>query len=150
MWGHGHDRQMVPRPDIHLQHFDPTYAYTRRHFAELWERYEGPIFVFDLIRQTEQRRKRETILGHGLSEAVTELRKQFERDAHPLRDGLRYVPFDFKKESKRKGGDLLQTVERIAAHFAAENGFFCSRRQPRHLRTPEPLPAAVTPAEEEA
>ena len=47
---------MVPRPDIHLQHFDPTYEYTRRHFMELWERYEGPIMVFDLIRQFEKRK----------------------------------------------------------------------------------------------
>lgn len=31
--------------------------------------------------------------------------------------GLRYVPFDFKKESKRKGGDVLATVEAIAAHM---------------------------------
>ena len=89
-------------------------------------------------------------MGRGLSEAVTELRLRFEREIHPLKDGLRYVPFDFKKESKRKGGDLLQTVERIASHFAAETGFFCSRPQPRHLRAPQPLPPPISPAEEEA
>ena len=30
------------------------------------------------------------------------------REAHPLAGGIRYVPFDFKKESKRKGGNVLQ------------------------------------------
>ena len=51
MWGHGFEKTVVPRPDIHLQHFDPLYEYTRRHFDELWERYTGTVVVFDLIRQ---------------------------------------------------------------------------------------------------
>ena len=36
--------------------------------------------------------------------------------------GVRYVPFDFKKESKRKGGDVLAAMERIAAHMVSGAG----------------------------
>lgn len=86
-----------------------------RHFDELYERYHGPVFVFDLIRQAE-RRARETTLGKGLGEALQALSMRMRREAHPLEGGIRYVPFDFKKESKRKGGDVLQSVEKIAAY----------------------------------
>ena len=55
-----------------------------------------------------ERRARETLLGAALCEAIAALQKRLEREAHPYRDGLRYVPLDFKKESKRKGVDLLQ------------------------------------------
>ena len=52
VWNHAVDKHIVvPRPDIHLQRIDPGFEYTRRHFAELHERYGGRIFVFDLIRQ---------------------------------------------------------------------------------------------------
>ena len=68
------------------------YEYTRRHFIDLWERYEGPIVVFDLIRQIENKRKRETKLGDGLKEAITELVAQLEREQHPLASGLRCMP----------------------------------------------------------
>ena len=114
-WGHGEQqRHMVPRPDIHLQSIDPTYTYTLRHFTDVHQRYGGPIFVFDLIRQAE-RRWREKILGRGLADALASLHDRMRREGHPLREGgVRYVPFDFKKESKRKGGDVLQAVERIS------------------------------------
>ena len=41
------------------------------------------------------------------------------------------MPFDFKAESKRKGADVLQTVERIAAEMVQMTGFFCSMRNAR-------------------
>ena len=66
-----------------------------------YERYGGPILVFDLIRQVEKR-PRETVLGAALAEAVAALQQQLRREGHPLHTGLRHVPFDFKKESKRK------------------------------------------------
>ena len=40
---------------------------------------------------------------------------RLEREQHPLAGGLRYVPFDFKRESKKKGVDVLQTLERVRA-----------------------------------
>ena len=55
-----------------------------------------------------------SLLGRGLTDALTVLEERMRREGHPLAGGLKYVPFDFKKESKRKGGDVLQTVERIA------------------------------------
>ena len=126
-WGHGEQqRHMVPRPDIHLQSIDPTYTYTLRHFTDVHQRYGGPIFVFDLIRQAE-RRWREKILGRGLADALASLHDRMRREGHPLREGgVRYVPFDFKKESKRKGGDVLQAVENLAGEMIRETGFFSS------------------------
>lgn len=38
VWGHGDQKHMVPRPDIHLQRIDPAYEFTQRHFDELYER----------------------------------------------------------------------------------------------------------------
>lgn len=67
------------------------YECTRRHFVELYERYGGPILVFDLIRQVEKR-PRETVLGAALAEAITALRQQLRREGHPLHAGLRHAP----------------------------------------------------------
>ena len=125
LWGHGDQKHMVPRPDIYVQSTDPSYEYTLRHFSELHQRYDGPVYVFDLIRQAE-RRSRETLLGRGLSNALVALDDRMHRQGHPLAGGLRYIPFDFKRESKRKGGDVLRAVERIAAHMVRETGFFSS------------------------
>ena len=89
VWGHGDQKHMTTvRPDIYLQRMDPTYQFTMNHFDDLYERYAGPIFVFDLVRQAE-RRQRETILGQGLSDALTTLQAQMRRAAHPL-DRLRH------------------------------------------------------------
>ena len=45
-----------------------------------------------------ERRPRETLLGRGLTDALAALEARLRREAHPLaRDGLKYVPFDFKK-----------------------------------------------------
>ena len=55
------------------------YECTRRHFVELYERYGGPILVFDLIRQVEKR-PRETVLGAALAEAITALQQQLRRE----------------------------------------------------------------------
>lgn len=55
VWGHGEQKHMVPRPDIHLQELDPTYESTLRHLDEVWKRYgHGPVIVFDLIRQVRR------------------------------------------------------------------------------------------------
>jgi hypothetical protein len=145
---------MVPRPDIHLHKIDPRHEFTFRHFEELHERYGGPVFVFDLIRQHEKR-ARETTLGKGLAEALEALQMRLRREGHPLE--LRYVPFDFKKESKRKGGDVLQSIEKIAAHLTEEIGFFSTVPPPQlgaaGAGMPSrllPLPLPESPAEKEA
>ena len=38
VWGHGDQKHMVPRPDIHLQAIDPTFEYTQRHLNDLHDR----------------------------------------------------------------------------------------------------------------
>ena len=101
-----------------------------------------------LILQAE-RRPRELVLGEGLAQAIDALQRRLDREGHaqvvPIlraiymrllthftscgdtpdslasqRDGLRHVPFDFKRESKRKGGDIMGTIERIAAHMVLQ------------------------------
>jgi hypothetical protein len=116
------------------------YDFTLRHFSELHQRYGGPLFVLNLIRQHEKK-PREAILGQGLSHAMEALQARLEREQHPLAGGLRYVPFDFKRESKKKGVDVLQTLERVAEHIVHLTGFFCSTA---HLAPPPltPLPPA--------
>eukprot|EP00962_Isochrysis_galbana_P003397 scaffold949_cov74-Isochrysis_galbana.AAC.2 len=55
---------------------------------------------------------------HTVLRPFTPTQASLSREGHPMcASGLRYVPFDFKKESKRKGGDVLATVEAIAAHM---------------------------------
>lgn len=125
LWGHGDQKHMVPRPDIHLQLIDPSYEYTLRHFSDLHRRYGSPIYVFDLIRQAE-RRSRETLLGLGMNDAISALEQRMRRQGHPLAGNLKYIPFDFKRESKLKGGDVLQAVDHIAKHMVRETGFFSS------------------------
>jgi len=94
-----------------------------------------------------KRRPRELVLGEGLAQAIDALQRRLDREGHaqvvPIlrgsyararftscgltpdllssqRDGLRHVPFDFKRESKRKGGDIMGTIERIAAHMVLQ------------------------------
>ena len=38
VWGHGEQKHMVPRPDIHLQQIDPMYELTYKHFNDLYQR----------------------------------------------------------------------------------------------------------------
>lgn len=38
VWGHGEQKHMVPRPDIHLQSIDPRYEWTLRHLNDLHAR----------------------------------------------------------------------------------------------------------------
>lgn len=42
-------------PDIVLQQFDPLYAATARHFADLGARYGHPCVVLNLLRAKERR-----------------------------------------------------------------------------------------------
>ena len=57
----------------------------------------------------------------------------------------RYVPFDFKKESKRKGSDVLAAVERLALHMVRQLGFFCTAPPQRRLLPPVPPPPPGAP-----
>lgn len=147
VWGHGDLKVIVPRPDISIQTADPTYDATLRHFEGLWQEYGGPVLVFDLVRQVE-RRPRELLLGQALSAAVAELNRRLEREGHAHAGHLRHIPYDFKKESKRKGSDAFDAIERLAEHFLARTGFFCSA--PTHPRAQSgtlPLPLSTAEAE---
>ena len=142
LWSHGEQKHVVPRPDIHVQHIDPTYQCTYKHVAELYERYGGPIFALSLIRQWEKRPREvrhmrartatrtrhvvttalgslwQMLLGDGYADACRVVQARMRREGHACSGELRYVPFDFKRESKRKGGDIVRVLERLAAHMA--------------------------------
>ena len=53
----------MPKPPIVLNRVDPMYKATQAHFADLMERYGGPIVVLDLVKQSEKR-EREVIVGN--------------------------------------------------------------------------------------
>ena len=131
VWGHGEQKHMVPRadihlstspsspsparqpslqvprPDIHLQQIDPAYDYTYAHFDDLYVRYGGPVFILDLVRQVEKR-PRETLLGHGLSDALA-----------------------FLAQAKVAGREQLPQL-RAAIHQITEP--FADRRAPTHSK----------------
>jgi hypothetical protein len=44
-----------PTPDIIIQQYDPLYAATARHFADLGARYGHPVVVLNLLRAKERR-----------------------------------------------------------------------------------------------
>lgn len=121
LWGHAEGPVVAPRPDILLFSFDPMYEHTHAHLARLAEEYGQPVVIFSLIRQFE-RRPRETFLGPVFSEALRQLQDQAARDSKDL--SLTYVPLDYKRESQRKGVDMLALLAQYTEPMAAHTGHF--------------------------
>ena len=81
----------IPKPPILVNRIDPSYLATQGHFADLMCRYGEPLIVLDLVKQNE-RRKRESLIGAALREAVNVVNENIPLDAQ-----IRYCALDFSR-----------------------------------------------------
>ena len=110
----------IPKPPIVLNRVDPTYAATRKHFADLFERYGSPLIVLNLVKQSEKR-EREVIVGDEFRKAVLYINNFMPPDHR-----IRYVALDYSRMSKQKGQNVLQALDEVAIWSLKQTGFFCS------------------------
>jgi hypothetical protein len=84
-----------PKPPVTLSHFDPLYHATALHFGQLMTRYGNPIFVLNLVKRHEKK-KRESLLSEEFCKAVEVLNASISDKANVIR----YIHFDFTQESR--------------------------------------------------
>eukprot|EP00632_Arachnochrysis_sp_CCMP2950_P014576 CAMPEP_0185690810 /NCGR_PEP_ID=MMETSP1164-20130828/1372_1 /TAXON_ID=1104430 /ORGANISM="Chrysoreinhardia sp, Strain CCMP2950" /LENGTH=1000 /DNA_ID=CAMNT_0028357413 /DNA_START=1159 /DNA_END=4161 /DNA_ORIENTATION=- len=116
----------MPKPPIVLNRIDPTYASTRRHFADLFRRYSAPVMVLDLTKQAE-RREREMIVSHEFRRAVEHMNIDVvNRRCMLAPQHIRYCALDFSQISKHRHLNVLDALEDVARWTLQETRFFCS------------------------
>lgn len=67
---------LSPKPEVVLQHFDPLYQVTGRHFDDLRCRYGSPVVALNLLKTTERKKLREALLSNEMSAAIRLLNEQ--------------------------------------------------------------------------
>ena len=114
----------MPKPPILIQRRDPTYAATRRHFADLLERYGDGLMVLDLVKQREgsgrSSRRRELLIGDDYRSAI----EYINSDLPPGRR-VQYLALDFSNLSKQADSDLVKALCETARWSLGQTGFFC-------------------------
>ncbi|GLD92775.1 hypothetical protein PINS_up001354 [Pythium insidiosum] len=120
----------LPKPPIVLNRIDPTYAASRKHFADLFSRYGSPILALNLIKHSEKK-AREGIVGNEFMNAV-----EYLNCFIPAEHRIRYVALDFSRLGKLKA---LSVLDKVAIWALSQTGFFCSAPK----RQIEPLPRST-------
>ncbi|ESO98034.1 hypothetical protein LOTGIDRAFT_143268 [Lottia gigantea] len=110
--------KMVPKPAILMDKRDPYAEVAGLHFNGLLKRYGAPIIVLNLVKRREKR-AHESILKEELMETIKYL-NQFLPPQH----ALQYIGFDMAHVSKRKNGDVLVRLAKIAKYCIKQTGFY--------------------------
>ena len=108
----------VPQPPILLHSTDPAYRATKLHFQDLYRRYGRPVLVLDLVKQLE-RRRRESIIGRELFNAIEVLNAQLPSDLQ-----LHYCGLDFSRISTDAKETLQEPMERYFAEVGVVSDAF--------------------------
>jgi hypothetical protein len=112
----------VPKPPIDLQRIDPFFEATQLHFKDLYERYNTPIVVLNLVRSKEAEKKpRESIIGDYFSEAVEFINQSIAEEERKIK----YKPWDFKGKAKNKQ-QALKEISIVCQSVIDKTGFFHS------------------------
>lgn len=147
----------MPKPPIQVEHMDPSFSPSHRHFADLFARYGSPVLALNLVRQSEKT-PRETLIGTQFAHLVRYLNAFLPRE-----HAVRHLPLDYsalvrcraaparrrsrcgglhthwltpaaRPQSKRTRGkpSIMDTLRDIAEESLSLTGFFASRPPLRH------------------
>ncbi|KAL9242216.1 hypothetical protein vseg_016237 [Gypsophila vaccaria] len=106
------------KPNIIVSKKDLNYQATRLHFDNLALRYGNPIIILNLIKTTE-RKPRESILRTEFANAIEFINKDLPEDKQ-----LKFLHWDLSKHSRRKAGNVLLQLAKVAAYALTLTGFF--------------------------
>eukprot|EP00516_Mucochytrium_quahogii_P003421 CAMPEP_0203756672 /NCGR_PEP_ID=MMETSP0098-20131031/9906_1 /ASSEMBLY_ACC=CAM_ASM_000208 /TAXON_ID=96639 /ORGANISM=" , Strain NY0313808BC1" /LENGTH=1028 /DNA_ID=CAMNT_0050648633 /DNA_START=519 /DNA_END=3602 /DNA_ORIENTATION=- len=135
----------TPKPPIKRNRFDPWYTSTKKHFADLMQRYGDSIFVLNLVKQVE-RHKRETIVGNDFKHAIMVLNGSLPNEL-----GIEYRAIDFTRLSKTDPSSLLRALDSTARSAIASTSFFVAPLMTLHShKYPKDLPEMLQAAERKA
>lgn len=109
---------VTPKPAIDINLNDPFYQSAALHFNNLFGRYGCPIYVLNLIKARE-RTPRESKLLSEFKSAINYLNQFLPEDKQ-----IYYEAFDMSRASKNRGGDVIGTLEKIAATILDKTNFF--------------------------
>lgn len=111
------DLNKLPKPPIEVKLSDPYFESSALHFNNLYERYQLPVIVLDLIK-TKEKQPRELKLNHHYIWCIKYL-NQFL----PPSKKILYHSFDMSRFSK-KNLDVIGPIKDIANSAISKTGFF--------------------------
>ena len=122
VWGQ-ESNPLNPKPDIHIQRYDPMLSLTRAHFEDLRRRYGPPCVVLNLIK-TSERKPREMLLREEYARALDSLNSRM-----PPQERIFFAHWDFSKNCGGRGADVLSALGPVAKACLERTGLFCAPRR---------------------
>jgi hypothetical protein len=110
------------KPDVVLHSFDPLFHVTSIHISHLLRRYGSPIHVFNLIKGSEESKKRESLLNAELERAIQQLNAGILDPQH----AIGYTHFDFHNKHKRDSAGVFDELRKETEAVVNRTGIFHS------------------------
>lgn len=113
---------LAPRPEITINRYDPFLQATRKHFERVSHRYGRPVVCLSLIKATQERHARESILHEAMGNAISHLNYTL-----PSSSRLAYVHYDFSRRArteKLSQDEVLQELCSIGRGALGLTGVF--------------------------
>ncbi|KAF1821726.1 Polyphosphoinositide phosphatase, factor-induced gene 4 [Dissoconium aciculare CBS 342.82] len=109
---------VTPKPaiDVHLN--DPYYVAAAQHFDNLFERYGGPVYALNLVKQKEKVPRESKLLD--------EYKKCLDYLNSSLPGGKKiiYEAYDMSRAAKTRSSNVISGLETIARAILDRTGFF--------------------------
>jgi hypothetical protein len=109
---------VTPKPaiDVHLN--DPYYVAAAQHFDNLFERYGGPVYALNLVKQKEKIPRESKLLD--------EYKKCLDYLNISLPEGKKilYEAYDMSRAAKTRSANVIGGLETIARAILDQTGFF--------------------------
>ncbi|CAE7339720.1 Fig4 [Symbiodinium natans] len=120
-----------PKPPVVYPRCDPTLSATRRHFADLLERYGTPQLVVNLMK-AKKVDSYEVRLSKNFESAIERMNREL-----PEKHRILYRPFDMKNHAK-SNPTIYEVFARLAESVVTRVGFFHTKAglqgQPERLQ----------------
>ena len=127
------------KPDVYLHSFDPLYHVTAIHISHLLRRYGSPIHVLNLIKGSEESKKRESLLNDEFKNAIDMLNAGISDPQH----AIGYTHFDFHYKHKRDHVGVFDELRRETEAVVNRIGIFHSGTNRWASSSPHDAPVAM-------